>query len=777
MSPSRTRGQPLSNTSRATAPTLRDAPQHRPRVSRPTRTDIQALRAIAVGLVILNHLWPERLPGGYVGVDVFFVISGFLISTHLISQLMNTGRIAFAEFYARRARRLLPAALVVSLAALAGTLLWLPAERWPRIANETFAATAYVENWFLAASAVDYSAQSDAATTVQHYWSLSVEEQFYLLWPIVLLGLAVLLRRRVRVAAPTHLSASAFPRVGLLLAVTLIGVISFAFAVWLTGTERSYAYFHTGTRVWEFMVGALIALAAPAWSRWLAGGRAGVALVRGAAHWLGLGLIGYSALTFTETTAFPGPWALLPVAGTALIIATGDQAPRLSPLLVLRWRPVQWAGDVSYSLYLWHWPLIVLAPAVLARELRLQDRVLILTLTIVLAALTKRYVEDPGRTRLFRGARPRRTLWATAASVVVVALLAGGVHVAAQQVTAQAARAAAEFERSGCFGAAALDPAADCGELFGAAQLAPRGDDNAPWYSPPECTLAEHQILAEGKPSLVECDFSAAGSGTEKSDSAGSHTAGSGAAGSDSEVPLVWLVGDSHAEHWKAAVYEVARGNGWRVNSSMQGGCPIVDVDRVAFKGIPDANGAKSEACRSWSAEVTERIRESNPALILVSTFTAQETIDDGSGRSQPEQVAAASAQLFSQWREAGAQVVAIRDAPYAEARLGPDCVERDLAQAAVCTAPVSEVLPPDALADAAATSSDPQISAMDLSDRFCRAGTCYGVIGGVPVFFDEDHISRSYSRSLAPAFAAELERATGWTVQPPRSEDSESVS
>ena len=725
-------------------------PARTKRPKRPIRTDIQALRAIAVGLVILNHLWPERLPGGYVGVDVFFVISGFLISSHLISQLMRTGRIAFADFYARRARRLLPAALLVSLAALAGALLWLPAERWPRIASETFAATAYVENWFLAASAVDYSAQSNAATTVQHYWSLSVEEQFYLLWPLLLLGLVyLLLRRRSQLTAPP--AAPAFPRWGLLAAVSLIGAVSFAFAVWLTEAERSLAYFHTGTRVWEFMAGAAVALAAPALSRWLSSGGTGVTVFRGAAHWLGIGMIGISALAFTATTPFPGPWAALPVAGTVLIIATGDEAPRWSPLFLLRWRPVQWTGDLSYSLYLWHWPLIVLAPAVLSRDLRLRDRLIILALTVVLAALTKYFVEDPGRTRLFRGARPRRTLWATAASIVAIALLAGGVHVAAQQIAAQTAREAAQFESGGCFGAAALTPGADCGDPFGVAQVPPRGDDNTPWFSPAECVLAEQQILADGKPSLVECDFAAPGA--------------------SADAPLVWLVGDSHAEHWKAAVYDVARGNGWRVNASMQGGCPIVDVPRVAFKGTPDSNGAKAEACRSWSAELTERIRASDPDLILVSTFTAQETIDDGSGHPQDAQYAAAAERLFSEWRAAGASVVAIRDVPYAETRLGPDCVERALDTPAACTAPSAEVLPPDAFAAAAAASPDAGVTAIDLTDRFCREGTCHGVIGGVPVFYDSDHISRSYARSLAPALAAALEDQVGWALRPPLAE------
>lgn len=145
-----------------------------------TRKDIQALRALAVGLVVLNHLWPVRLPGGYVGVDVFFVISGYLISKHLLGELERTNRINLGQFYSRRIRRLLPAATFVGVISMLAAWALLPFSRWFSIAQETMASVLYVENWVLAAKSVDYSAHNEDASTVQHFWSLSVEEQFYL---------------------------------------------------------------------------------------------------------------------------------------------------------------------------------------------------------------------------------------------------------------------------------------------------------------------------------------------------------------------------------------------------------------------------------------------------------------------------------------------------------------------------------------------------------------------------------------------------------------------
>lgn len=161
------------------------------------RTDIQALRAVAIALVVLNHLWPERLSGGYVGVDVFFVISGFLITGHLLAELDRTGRIRLAPFYARRIRRLLPAALLVLAVTLIGVWLLLPYPRWTDNAVQAISSALYVENWTLAGLSVDYSAHNAAASAVQHFWSLSVEEQFYLVWPLLLLGAVAVMSAEV----------------------------------------------------------------------------------------------------------------------------------------------------------------------------------------------------------------------------------------------------------------------------------------------------------------------------------------------------------------------------------------------------------------------------------------------------------------------------------------------------------------------------------------------------------------------------------------------------
>ncbi|MBK0421619.1 acyltransferase [Leucobacter sp. CSA2] len=722
-----------------------------PSKKRALRTDIQALRAIAVGLVILNHLWPERLTGGYVGVDIFFVISGYLISAHLLSEFTRNGRIRFATFYARRAKRLLPAALLVAFVSLAGVVLLMPSDRWARTAQETFAASAYFENWLLAANSVDYSAQDLDATTVQHYWSLSVEEQFYLLWPLALTGLVLLATWLVRrgVGRGHGPDGTRTTKTVLAVGIAAIGIASFAFAVLLTAEERSLAYFHTLARVWEFMSGALLALLAPTLARLFVRWPA-VAPWRGLVHWLGLGAIAWSALRFDAETPFPGPWAVVPVIATAAIIATGEQEPPWSPLRPLRWRPIQYGGDISYSLYLWHWPLIVLAPFALARELGFLDRVAIILITVALAAATKRYVEDPGRSRLLASARPRTTLLVTAGTILVAGALAATTVFGAGVMQQREADDAAAYASSECFGAQSLSAKGQC-DPFIPAEITPQGDHNSPWVVPKECAHAERQIIGNGKPSLYECDFSPRDKNPEDS-------------------PLIWLVGDSHADHWKAAVYDLARGNGWRVNAVMQGGCPIVDTPRVEFKGRKDKNSKKADECRRWSNEVTERISETHPALILVSTFGSQAVLDDGTGRPQQEQYDTAVRKRFAQWKRSGAKISVIRDIPYAKRALGPDCVVREGKNESACTAPQEQVLAPDPVAVAAKRLKDSRVSVTDLTDRFCLDGQCHGIIGGVPVYYDGDHMARSYSQSLAPALGEALSKAAGMELAPPRS-------
>lgn len=693
-----------------------------------TRKDIQALRALAVGIVVLNHLWPHRLPGGYVGVDVFFVISGYLISKHLLGELERTNRIRLGQFYSRRIKRLLPAATLVAVVSMVAAWVLLPFSRWLAIAQETMASVLYVENWLLAAKSVNYSAHNDAASTVQHYWSLSVEEQFYLVWPLLFLGMYVAavkfrLRRRKLLA----------------LGVVIASVLSLAFCIWFTYTNRSQAYFVTPARVWEFGAGALVAiggahyvatlrLAIPAWQLALSG----------TAQWLGYGLIAYSAFSYNAQTFFPGVAAVVPVVGTLLVIASGPVGPVWSPNQLLAARPIQFLGDVSYSLYLWHWPIIILAPAILSRGLGNLDKVVILALAIGLSYLSKKSVEDPGRSKLLRGAKPSKVFLAMAATVAVICGLCGGLLFSLGQEQDAEASKLQNLSGQPCYGARSLDPRNNCEEPFGAAQVANVGPNEAPWFDAPECGPAAEPIVVQEQKYLSECDFSAGAN----------------------PAAHVWLVGDSHAEQWKTAIYELAKLHKWKVSESLMGGCPFIDAKRVAFMGTPSTEPQLQQRCLDWGRKLTERIAQDKPDMVFASTFGAGESVDDGTGRSQQDQYKDGVTERFGAWTEAGSRVYVLRDTPLTLHHSSPDCVALNQQTPLACANARAEALVPDPVADAARSMGSPRVKVIDLSDQFCNEQLCHAVIGGLQVYYDTDHASRSYMHSLVPVLAQRFNEA-----------------
>ncbi|MHA7220013.1 acyltransferase family protein [Arthrobacter sp. MDT1-48-3] len=697
-------------------------PTRRARPGNPQRRDIQALRALAVALVVANHLWPGLIAGGYVGVDVFFVISGYLITKHLLGELGRTNRIRLGQFYARRAKRLLPAALVVALLSLLVATVYLPADRLLSIGRETIAATLYVENWSLAAQSVDYSAQNNQASTVQHYWSLSVEEQFYLVWPLLLLGV-YLLAARLR-----------SPRAFLLTVLAAVGAASFAFSIFLTYTSRSEAYFVTPTRVWEFAVGGLIAATSSAWF----GDPRYPARIRlaGLAQWAGLGLIVASALVFDESTYFPGYLAAVPVVGTALVIASGPQSPLWSPNTLLGVSAVQTLGNISYSLYLWHWPVIILLPSIIDRPLGTLDLLGALLLSLVLAGLTKKYVEDPGRSRLLPQASPRKILGVTlVASLTVTALCAASIVAATVTQAAEAERLDA-LSGGECFGAKSLSATA-CQDPFGPPEVTNVGDGEAPWFDDAQCGTAPDPIVVGDQKLLTLCDFS---DGQE-----------------DHET--VWLIGDSHAEQWKAAILPLARENNWTVNISLVGGCPYLDVKRAAFMGA-ETDTKVQRRCLQWSAAVSDRVLATSPDLVFLSSFSVGEEIEDGTGRAQADQYRDAFADRVGPWAAQGTEVYVIRDTPLTLERSTPECLARNEESPLDCANEKTRALPDDPAAEAARSLEQANVRVLDLSDRFCPDDTCYAAIGGLHVYFDKDHVARSYIRSLIPEFAERFKAA-----------------
>ncbi len=373
------------------------------------RADVEGLRAIAVGLVLIYHAGLSELSGGFVGVDVFFVISGFLITSLLLAEFDRRGTVSLVEFYARRAKRLLPAACIVLVVTAIGARLVLPEYRWDSTGGDILAAAFYFVNWRLADRSVDYLAEDVAPSPVQHFWSLAVEEQFYIVWPVLLVVVALLARR--------------FGHGRRLLTFGLIGiaVLSFWYSLSETDANPARAFFVTPTRMWELAVGGLVAVAVgvlPRIPRL-------VALVLG---WGGLAAIVAAGFVVEETMPWPGWRAALPVLGTAAVIAAGPAAGRFGPAVVLGTKPMCWIGGLSYSLYLWHWPLLVLADDHYD-GISTKQGLVVVAISAVPAWITHKLVENPVRHSRVLSARPKLALGV--GLNVTVAAAVGGLALAA----------------------------------------------------------------------------------------------------------------------------------------------------------------------------------------------------------------------------------------------------------------------------------------------------------------------------------------------------------
>ncbi|MFS0886539.1 acyltransferase family protein [Aeromicrobium sp. 179-A 4D2 NHS] len=672
-----------------------------PRPARRLRPEIQGLRAVAVGAVVLYHLGLSSFTGGYVGVDVFFVISGFLITSHIASRVERTGSLGLADFWARRARRLLPASLLVLAVSLVLTRLFVPATLWEQSLRQIVASTFYVQNWALAGDAVDYSAQGNTPTLVQHYWSLSVEEQFYVVWPL-LIALALWVARRVARAVPT--------RTLLTWLIAAVTVASLVWSVVATDADASRAYFDTRTRMWEFGVGALLALAP----------------VRLAAPlgWLGLAAIAWAATTYDHATAFPGYTALVPVLGTALVIGAGGSGSRWSADGLLSVRPATFVGDVSYAVYLWHWPLIVCWPYVLESEIGALDRTAIVVLTLALAWASTRFVEDPLRSGpLLRSGR--RTLVASATAMAVIAAAAAGlVWQQGSAIEAARDRAANAGDRA-CLGPAALDPGADC-------------DLNATL----DAVLADPTVVAaeNSNPVFPGC----------QSDLNDPEVDSCRLGDRDADRAIA-VVGDSHATHWFGALDAWGRDAGWAVVTYTRSSCPFTTTRRT----LPDEPSERYELCGEGNRRILERL-EADPdvSLVVTSSYSSAYGWADDEGRDGLDALVPGVREVAERLEAAGKPLAVIRDVPAVkDKKNATDCLART-GSVEACSLPRDEAMTPDLYAEAA---RDLDLPVIDLTDRFCVEDTCPVVIGDVIVFRDYSHLSSDYSRLLGPALGERL--------------------
>ncbi|MBV9352198.1 MAG: acyltransferase, partial [Mycobacterium sp.] len=370
------------------------------------RLDIEGLRAVAVLAVVLFHAGVPGVGGGYIGVNVFFVISGFLITGLLWREVTTAGTVRLGRFYGARARRLLPASALVGVVTAIGAAVLLPPLQAGSVLGDGIASALYVGNYRFAIHGTDYLAGDTAPSPFQHYWSLGVEEQFYLLWPALIIGTAWLVRRN-------SVKARMNPYLVVLAAVAMV---SFALSVASTHASPPWAFFSLSTRAWELAAGGLVALSAGQWRR-LSGLPAAVA------GWGGLALILLSCNQLGEKTPYPGTAALLPVLGAALVIGAGCATSGTGPGLLLSLPGMRAIGRVSYSWYLWHWPVLLLMPRLLGHSTGLSGRLAAVIVSAGLAVITLHLVENPARfaTPLRQSAGRSLALGGAATAVAVCA--------------------------------------------------------------------------------------------------------------------------------------------------------------------------------------------------------------------------------------------------------------------------------------------------------------------------------------------------------------------
>lgn len=668
------------------------------------RPDIQGLRALAVLAVMADHLlgWPS---GGFVGVDVFFVISGFLITSLLLREHDRTGTISFTGFYLRRAKRIMPAALLVIVATISAAFVLYGTARFNSTVWDGVWATLFGANWRFAILGTDYFEAGGPISPLQHYWSLAVEEQFYFIWPWLMLLIFWAVSRRQSSSA-----GGARRVVGI--AIILLTAFSFAWSVWETQSNASWAYFSTSSRAWELGVGAIVAVYAASFS----GIRPGVRRMLG---WSGLAGIVVSIFIMNDTVAFPGPSAAFPVLAAALVILAGTGGrSSLWPLT----NPVsRYLGDISYSLYLWHFPVTILLLSLFPGD-SMEYHIVGIVAILVLSILSFHLVENPARKFVWRkdtryhsprsGAGNRTSMiWlgvlAGVTAVVVVAALMprdASDSAIASKGNATSIGKTAILPKVKCWGAAALDASADC--------LRDMGKDVEP----------NPKLLAEDLGNSYDC-FPPKGQPLKTC------SYGSGAI-------KVALVGDSHAASLLPGLTDQAKAQDWKLDTYVGEGCIWAP-----------------NACLAMG-EIQTRLLSGSYDIVITSAYR-------GNGDRNKEAQAAAYADQWQPVAATGSKIVIVEDNP-TDAGRAVECVQRinfDVANND-CNINVAAAF---RLEDAAAMAASEVANSVVVDTRkyFCTKDACPAVIGNVLVYRDDiSHLSGTYSTTLGPYLAQDITSA-----------------
>jgi len=662
--------------------------------------EIEGLRGIALSLVVLFHLFGQGRVSG--GIDVFLVISGFLLTKSITRKLERDEPFLGAHF-GRVISRLVPSALIVIVFVAVATLVLSPASRWLQTGHELIATILYFENWELISSQLAYGAAGVNTSPLQHFWSLSVQGQFFLVWPFLIIAMAMASR------------ALGWSSSRVLFTLTfLITAASFSYAVVLVNADQSVAYLSTWTRVWELGVGALLALGVfqrelPEW-------------LRNSFVWIGLILIATCGFVIDGATAFPGFLTLWPIVGTALVIVGAGGKSKLGPIHILEAAPIRFLARISYPLYLWHWPLLIFYLEYRNyASIGWKGAAAVLTVSIVLAWLTQRFIAEPLLLKSPPKSAARPILVPAAIVAAFTLVLVGGVSSVEKWNESQLARA--ETASVNHPGALALTDGVlpvDSSEPFvPAAEVAER---DIPEIYARGCV--QNHLNEPGNSEVLVClDEDAI-----------------------SPVKRIVMSGGSHVLHWYPALKAIAAQENWQID--------VVDKDGCRLKVRQEDELDLTDSCREWNDDALNTIIELKPdAVFTIGTETAA---GDGGEFFYPGQVGA-----WEVLDDAGIPVIAMRDTPRFSFRV-PECVEANPDSVESCSRERSEIFPDRAPVLDAPGLPDSTVL-VDLTDSFCTATTCDAIIGNVLVYRDDDHMTATYSKTLASSLRAKLMEQASW--------------
>ncbi|GAA1861707.1 acyltransferase family protein [Myceligenerans crystallogenes] len=682
--------------------------------------EIHGLRGLALVLVVVFHLFGAGRVSG--GVDVFLVVSGFVV-TRSLARRAAEGRLRITENWARTAGRLVPSGLIVLIAVAAAAWWLMPAGRLTEVGREIAASALYYENWELINSQLQYGAAGPMASPLQHFWSLAVQGQFLLVWPLVVGALVGMARGAIRRGRSGTWPLAVF--------LVLTTAASFAYAMWLVGVSQPVAYFHSLSRFWEIGLGALFALLVPALPvpHWL----------RALVAWLGLGLVASSGFLFDGAALFPGVQALWPVGGALLVLIGAGTRAGWGPRGFLGLPPLRFLADISYELYLWHWPILVflLVYTGQATVTPLQAAG-ILAASVLLAWLTNLAVATPLRKAVGKARFPSLAFAGLGVAAALVAVPVTWYVV--QEEAEQQAQLAALEEAAARRDALAADqsqlawkprPGYPGPFVLGRGATLPTTRGSAPI---PGVDLA----LADMPRSLAErcTQESGDGDGYEK-------VTVCPVVEPEDPARTVVILGASHEYQWEPALERIAKVHDWRLITIGKGAC------RIEVRDPADVSD-----CAVWSRAAVQKVIGMRPDAVVVNSTRT-------SPRGMYERVVPGQLAAWKKLQAAGVRTIGIRDNPrYRDDPL--ECIAEYGSSARACNEKTrGSVLAP--VNPVAKLKGGVPAASIDMSDWLCTADVCPLVVGNIMVYRDRGHLTSTYARELAPMLERQLQARAAW--------------